>query len=139
MLHSTGAAELRSPLDYINEAGEFLVTVHPWKWLERQELRVNEYKGVPYVRLPLRFPHEVRDIIAIQPSGAVIDGLGWSSFGTLLERRAYGGGAPFTRRLALTHLPALPVNLLLSTSSMAEATVGGSPWARTGTDPITVA
>ena len=139
MTRTIGVPELPEPLDLINEAGEYLVTVHPWKWLERQEIRVNVYKGIPYVRLPLRFPRSFRDIIALQPAGLTLETIGWSTFGTLLERRNYGLDIPLTRRVALTHLPAQHPNLLFETENVASATVGGPVWARTGTDPITVA
>jgi hypothetical protein len=133
ILRTLGASEMPSAsvLDIINECGEFLVTVHPWNWLTRQQVDVNLFKGIPYVTLPLRFPHELRDIIAVSPA-EILHSVDWTSWGHLLDERDSSAPDTFNRHIALAHLPRPAPNLLFETEALVEAAAGGPTWFTVG-------
>ena len=78
--------KLRAPLDglsVLNEAGEFLTSMQPWKWLERQPVTLSLVGGQDYVDLPADF----RELIAYNATESLVNSFHLTSHAELLNLR----------------------------------------------------
>lgn len=104
-------------LDILNDAGEYLCTMHSWKWLERGSATLDFVAGQDYVDLPDDF----RDVISVVYSQSLSDRFEWVDqermervrqgiepdwqYIGLIENVAPATGGPAVPRLALSPTP----------------------------------
>jgi hypothetical protein len=76
------ASDPESALSILNQAGEFLTTMHTWKWLERGPTTVGLVADQSYIILPT----DLRDIIAMEPTSSLSIDMERSTHGEVLWR-----------------------------------------------------
>lgn len=100
--HAIGGGELSpelSHLDVLNEAGEFLFGLHPWKFLERGAATLAFVADQTYVDLPSDF----REVIGYNTTEGVTGNIEMTTHQALVEMRTVGLSYSWTTYVAVTH------------------------------------
>jgi hypothetical protein len=87
-------------LRILNDAGEYLVNMHNWRWLEGAQVKLDLHKDVDHVWLPDNF----REIIGYDASQGLTSGLELTSHQYLVELRSNAvSTSAFRYWAAVTH------------------------------------
>lgn len=76
------------PMTIINQAGQFLCTMHEWKWLERQSATVGFTANQNYATLPA----DLRDVISIQFTQGLVNRVRVTSLNEISRLRSHNIG-----------------------------------------------
>lgn len=83
----------------LNDAGEFLVNLHNWRWLEGTERSLDLHSGKSYVWLPSNF----RELIAIQTTDGLNAGIQMTTQRQLVELRSQAAANSYMYHAAVVH------------------------------------
>ena len=83
----------------LNDAGEFLVNLHNWRWLEGTERSLDLHNGKSYVWLPSNF----RELIAIQTTDGLNAGIQMTTQRQLVELRSQAAANSYMYHAAVVH------------------------------------
>jgi hypothetical protein len=76
------------PMTVINQAGQFLCTMHEWKWLERQSAYIGFTSGQSYSTCP----SDLRDVISIQFTQGLVNRVRITSINEISRLRSHNIG-----------------------------------------------
>ncbi len=136
---SLGGQPESSLPDIVNPAGEFLVALHPWGWLERQQVALDFVKNQPFVRLPFFFPRELRHVTSWRCSSRNRSFAPGTAQELLDVRSDEPPAGAFRVVGAIAFQRPTHPNLLLRTESLHEGAPTGPVWLTTGTISVAIA
>jgi len=103
-------------LSLINRAGEFLVSVYPWKWLEGRSATLDLVQDQTYVALPSDF----RELTAWEATSGLTNDLEMVTTQTITDLRTNEvSTSASVNYAAITHMPKPAANLMSMTESVA--------------------
>ena len=83
----------------LNDAGQFLVNMHNWRWLESQQATLDLLKDTDYVWLPDNF----RELVAVQTEDGINAGVQMTTQQQLLRLRSMSAANSYVYHAAVTH------------------------------------
>ena len=83
----------------LNDAGQFLVNMHNWRWLESQQATLDLAKDTDYVWLPDNF----RELVAIQTEDGLNAGVMMTTQEQLLRLRSMSAANSYVYHAAVVH------------------------------------
>lgn len=93
------------PMTIINQAGQFLCTMHEWKWLERQSATVGFTANQSYATLPT----DLRDLISVQFTQGLVNRVRITSINEISRLRSHNIGVGLAMTwVSLVHKSATP-------------------------------
>ena len=83
----------------LNDAGNFLVNMHNWRWLESEQATLDFEKDTNYIWLPSNF----RELLGVQTADGLNQGIQMTTQQKLLELRAVAVANSFVYQAAVVH------------------------------------
>jgi len=83
----------------LNDAGQFLVNMHNWRWLESQQATLDLLQDTDYVWLPDNF----RELVAVQTEDGINAGVQMTTQQQLLRLRSMSAANSYVYHAAVTH------------------------------------
>jgi len=83
----------------LNDAGQFLVNMHNWRWLESQQATLDLLADTDYVWLPDNF----RELVAVQTEDGINAGVKMTTQQQLLRLRSMSAANSYVYHAAVTH------------------------------------